>query len=400
MRRRRSIIGIVVLFGMLVGCSGQAVTPTLATPPTLVQQLCGGPEQAGRQEPLPAAIATILDPIVQEAMESIPLAGMSVAMQCASGPVYSRSYGYANLETRAPAQDATVYEVGSITKQFTAAAILQLVEQGKLHLDDPLSRFFAGFPPSGREIQVRHLLSHTSGLAEILYWHSTLGVKVDTSRAYTPGEIVAMIEQLPVQFTPGSRQVYNNSGYYLLGAIIEQVSGLDFGQYLQQHIFEPLGLSETSYCVPDLAGLAKGYRVVQGEFRPAEFVHPSLYYAPGGVCSTAGDLVRWQRALREGRVVSPESYQEMATPTTLTSGRQAPYGYGLALGKNAGRDVVYHGGQAIGFTGLLIYYPDEDLTLALLTNTLVPPDYTPEAWAAAFTTALFDAGEQGRGGSE
>jgi CubicO group peptidase (beta-lactamase class C family) len=380
---------LTILIILITGCNEPPAPLPSAPALALAQQICVQQDTSPTETPLPLDVAAAIDPIVQTAMEKIPLAGMSLAIQCHSGPVYVQSYGYKDLATATPAQAATIYEVGSITKQFTAAAILQLAEQGKLRLDDPLTRFFPDFPAFGQQIQVQHLLNHTSGLAEVQHWHATLGVEIDTARAYTPTEIVALIEQLPLQFPPGSRQVYNNSGYYLLGAIIEQVSGLAYGEYLQQHIFDPLGLTSTSYCTLEMAGKAKGYRVIQGELQPAEFVHPSLYYAPGGICSTASDLVRWQNALATGRVVSPDSYRRMATPTALADGQQAPYGYGLVIGKNAGRNAIYHGGQSIGFTGLLIHYPVEGLTLAVLTNTLLPPDYTPETWASAITTTLF-----------
>jgi CubicO group peptidase (beta-lactamase class C family) len=254
------------------------------------------------------------------------------------------------------------HPIASVTKQFTAAAVLQLAEAGKLSLDDPIGRFFPYAPPGWAAITVRHLLNHTSGLPEL---DATALASLDVTRQHSVDEVVALIQDVSgeLTFAAGSSFAYVNAGYYLLGAIIERASGLAYGQYLRQHVFEPLGLASSSFDMAYPPHLAQGYRVVEGAPLPVQLVHPSLTYAVGGVVSTARDLLAWQRALAEGSVVAPETYQVMAAPTALT------YGYGLWTGHPACAEAVHHGGRIRGFESQLLNCAADDVGLVVLLNS-------------------------------
>jgi len=321
-------------------------------------------------EALPANLTSDIDAAAKGVLDRLLLPGLTLAIRYGSRPVYIKGYGYANITTSTPAQANTIYEIGSITKQFTAAAIMQLVERGKLGLDDPVSKFLPDYPKPGRSVLIRQLLNHTSGIPNYTDLAATQQVSVDLTRAHTPEEIMTFFKDLPLEFTPGTQWRYSNSGYFLLGVIIERVTGLTYPEYVQRNIFTPLGLASTSYCIPSLPELAQGYQSsADGKLQSVPWVHSSFFYAAGGICSTVGDLIKWQRALAEGRVVSADSYRKMITPATLPDGKPLTYGYGLGVDVQDGRTVISHAGQTPGFSGGLIYYPDNDLAVAVLTNS-------------------------------
>jgi CubicO group peptidase (beta-lactamase class C family) len=213
---------------------------------------------------------------------------------------------------------------------------------------------------------VQHLLGHTSGLPDL----GDAALHLDYSHEYTPHELMALYsDDLEPDFAPGSKFRYSNLGYLVLGALIENVSGLSYGEYLQQNIFNPLGLSSTTYCTTPPPAIAQGYRVSQGEFLLAKYSNMSIAYAAGGICSTASDLIAWQRGLSDGRVVSLDSYRQMTAPVELSHGRRSSYGFGIAVGKFLGQSSIGHDGRTIGFESLLVHFSDDELTVVLLTNT-------------------------------
>jgi CubicO group peptidase (beta-lactamase class C family) len=277
------------------------------------------------------------------------------------------AHGLANIEAwRAPTA-ATIYEIGSLTKQFTSAAIMKLVEQGRLKLDDDMSKYVPQFPLQGKKVTIRHLLNHTSGIHS--YTSSPAWSKT-WSETLSPDAIVKFVAADTFDFAPGTAYRYNNTGYVLLGMIIEKVTGKKYATYLDEQFFKPLGLKSTSYCPtrPTDPAFALGYS--RGPNGPigATFLDLSHPFSAGALCSTVGDFVRWQRALDAGKVVSRASYALMTTADTLNSGAKINYGFGLVPADVNGRRAVSHTGGINGFSTVAHYIPDDTLSVVVFTN--------------------------------
>lgn len=295
--------------------------------------------------------------------------GVSIAIVKAGRPLLIKGYGFADIENDVPATPETVYRIGSVTKQFTAAAILRLAEQGKLALDDTLQKFLPTFPSQDNRVTIRHLLNHTSGIRS----YTSLGAKWQRviRNDLAPDSMIALFANEPFDFKPGAQWRYNNSGYFLLGAIIEKLSGKSYGQYVQDEFFTPLGLRSTIYCdqAPIIKHRAQGYGPTpNGGFINAEPLSMTQPYAAGSLCSTVSDLVTWTIALSSGKVVSPASYKLMTTPDTLNDGKPLTYGFGLGTGMLGGHRQVSHNGGINGFVSELHHYPDDSVITVVLTN--------------------------------
>jgi len=323
-----------------------------------------------RCSPDTRALVHYVDSVATAAVAEHRTAGVSVAVVKNGRTVLAKGYGFADLENDVPATPETVYRIGSITKQFTSAAIMRLMEQGKLSLDDTLQKFLPNFPAQGNRVTVRHLLNHTSGIKS----YTSLGpkwarvVRLDLA----PDSLVALFANEPFDFKPGDAWRYDNSGYFLLGMIIEKISGKPYGQYLQDELFTPLGLKSTIYCdqAPLIKHRAQGYAArPDGGFINAEPLSMTQPYAAGSLCSTVNDLATWTLALSSGKVVSPASYKLMTTPGTLNDGKPLTYGFGLGIGAVAGHRQVSHNGGINGFISELHHYPDDSLVTVVLTNT-------------------------------
>ncbi len=323
---------------------------------------------AARRSAEEGGVSALVDRVVERSVADEPISGISVAVARGGRTLHSAGYGFADLENQLPATAETVYSVGSITKQFTAAAILQLVDEGELGLEDPISGHLPYGPNYAPGVTIRSLLNHTSGIKNYTTmerWWRTIGVEM------TPEEMVAVFQDEPRDFTPGSDFSYTNSGYFLLGLILERVSGQPFGGYLNRNLSVPLDLPSTSDCddralVPNRA---RGYQLLDGEFAHAPYVSMSQAYSAGGVCSNVLDLLQWTRFLSEGAVLGPDGYERMVTPDTLSDGREIEYGYGLAVGFLEGHRRVSHVGATLGFSSFMSHYPDDDLRIAVLSNT-------------------------------
>lgn len=295
--------------------------------------------------------------------------GFSVAVARDGEVILARGYGLADVELDVAASPATVYRIGSLTKQFTAAAIMRLVEAGELALDDPITDFLPDYPTQGHTVTVRHLLNHTSGIVSYTGLHESRWER-DYRMDLSHDELIEIFAGLPYDFEPGAEYRYNNSAYYLLGVIIEAVTGAPFPEYVERELFRPLGLDDTYYCdvrriIPDRA---EGYEYDDDTLVNAPFLSMNVPGAAGALCSTVGDLIDWTRLLHTGGVVSAGSLRQMTTPTPLASGDTAPYGFGLALDELEGHRKIAHGGGIQGFTSYLSHYPDDALTVAVLTN--------------------------------
>lgn len=277
------------------------------------------------------------------------------------------AHGLANVEAwRAPTA-TTIYEIGSITKQFTSAAIMTLVEQGRVKLDDDLSKFVPQFPLQGKKVSIRQLLNHTSGIHS---YTSSKEWEKTWSEELSPDAIIKFVAADTFDFAPGTAYRYNNTGYVLLGMVIEKASGQRYANYLDAQFFKPLGLRQTSYCPSKTSdpAFALGYSKARGASVRAKFLHLSHPFSAGALCSTVGDLVKWQRALDGGKVVSPASYALMSTADTLNSGRRINYGFGLSPGVFNGHKTVSHTGGIHGFATAATYVPDDSLSIVVFTN--------------------------------
>lgn len=315
-------------------------------------------------------VVRYVDSVATAAVADQKTAGVSVAVVKAGRPLVMKGYGFADLENDIPATSETVYRVGSLTKQFTSAAIMRLMEQGKLSLDDTLQKFLPDFPTQGNHVTVRHLLNHTSGIKSYTSlgpkWQRVMRIDLATD------SLVALFANEPFDFKPGDAYRYNNSGYFLLGMIIEKLSGKTYGQYLQDEFFTPLGLKGTIYCdqAPLIKHRAQGYaKNPEGKFINAEPLSMTQPYAAGSLCSTVIDLVAWTQALSSGKVVRPASYKLMTTPDTLNNGRPITYGFGLGTGALRGHPQISHNGGINGFVSELHNYYRDSVITVVLTNT-------------------------------
>ena len=334
-----------------------------------------------------------IDAAAQKYVDAGHVAGASVAVLRKGQLIFAKGYGRSNLELAAPVSATTVFRIGSLTKQFTAAGILLLAEEGKLKVDDKLSLFLPDFPRAN-EVTLRDLLNHTSGIHN--FTEGPVIDKISTSGATVQQLVSAIAGQSPLyDFEPGKGWWYSNSNYALLGAVIEKVSGQSWGAFMKSHIFDKLRMADTAAddahdIVP---GRASGYSLVggaAGKFRNADFTDMSVPYAAGALRSTAEDMARWNAALFGGKVLKPESLKEMLAPGRLRNGAEnqtgiawpggksfappagyvpGPYAFGLSHFSQDGRRIIGHDGSIAGFDAVMQTYVDEGLTVIVLTNT-------------------------------
>jgi CubicO group peptidase (beta-lactamase class C family) len=281
-----------------------------------------------------------------------------------------KSYGKANVEWDVPMPADAMFEIGSVTKQFTAAAILKLRDEGKLSLDDEITKWLPGFNTHGNRVTVRRLLDHTSG---IVGFEMPEIRQVVWNPSFPRDSVIALISRYPFQFPTGTMQMYNNSAVWLAGVIVEKASGMKYEDYVEQRIFAPLGMTRSMYCnsSENVPRRANGYIVYNNGVinRAPTNHHTWVPFAAGSLCSTAGDLVTWVRALHGGKVLSPKSYQEMTTPATLNDGTALRYGMGIAVQKDEhGLPYIGHGGSVTGFDADTRWYPDAQLAVVVLMN--------------------------------
>ncbi len=310
-----------------------------------------------------------IDAVVLEAMADEPVAGISIGISMDETRI-TKGYGYADIENGVKATEHTVYRIGSITKQFTAAAIMMLVERGELKLEDELTQFLPDYPTQGHRVTIHQLLNHTSGIKSMTdpdLWGTWR--RLDA----THDEVIARFSGEPFNFAPGKELRYNNSAYYLLGVIIEQVSGQSYADFLREQVWNPLGMRETHYMYnsPIIKNRAEGYTVREGLLLNDDPLSLHVPFSAGALGATVVNLLLWQEALHGRRLMGEDSYQRMITPVVLNGGSALPdaYGYGLIVGSFEGHRKLYHFGVIAGFTSALFHYPDDDLSIAILSNT-------------------------------
>jgi D-alanyl-D-alanine carboxypeptidase len=282
-------------------------------------------------------------------------------------PLLRKAYGLGDLEQSVPMRADAVFEIGSITKQFTAVAILQLVEEGKIHLSDDITRFLPDYPTHGKTITIAHLLTHTSGIQD----YSEMPTFLSSRRQdVTPQELVDRFKNQPMDFDPGTRWKYDNSGYILLGEILEKVSGEPYAGYVRKHLLSPAGLMHTTYgdAATIIPNRVRGYEKEGDHYVNAGYLSLTWTYAAGALLSTVDDLARWMAAVTAGRLLSAALLQRAWTSSTLPDGSKTGYGYGWQVGTEFGIRYVQHGGQTIGFTSSEVWMPESKIFVAVLSN--------------------------------
>ncbi|NUP94903.1 MAG: serine hydrolase [Planctomycetaceae bacterium] len=352
----------VVLAAWLVVCGGAGVLAR------------SEPAWVGHEQPVASAVdreselAEAIDALAAKYLAMPGGVGLSVAVARGDRMLVERGYGLADVEFDVLANAQTCFRIGSVTKQFTAALVLRCAEEGKLSLEDELSKFVPSFPLQGRKVTIRQLLNHTSGIVSYTdldeEWHSKWPLELSHE------ELLALVKDKPFVFEPGTKWAYNNTGYYLLGMVLESVRGKPYAEIVREELATPLGLGRTRYDsnVELIKNRAQGYSFEGGKLANDQILGMNQPGAAGALVSTAGELVRWQQALAHGKVVSAASFAQMTTPTVLPDAHDTGYGFGLSIDDLDGVKRVQHGGGIFGFNSMLAWFPDSDVHVAVISN--------------------------------
>ncbi|WP_165252517.1 serine hydrolase [Paludisphaera soli] len=309
-----------------------------------------------------------VDSYVREVMAKRHVPGVSIAVVRDGKTLLAKGFGLADVELNVPATEETVYQLASVTKTFTAAGVMLLVKDGKLALDDKVADRVPGLPDAWKDVTIQQLLSHTSGIKS---YTSVEGFEKSVRKDFAPREILDLVAKEPLEFAPGEKWNYSNTGYFLLGMLIEEVAGKPYAAFMSERVFEPLGMERTR--VNDLKAIIPGRASGYGwddekqELRNGEYVSPTQPFAAGALVSTVADLAKWDAALVEGSLLDKPTLERMWTPARLKDG-EAGYGLGWAVGKANGARMVSHGGGIPGFSTEIARFPDDGLTVIVLTN--------------------------------
>ena len=313
-----------------------------------------------------------VDGLVRAEMREQRIPGLGLAVLRDGKVVKARGYGLANVELDVAVKPETVFQTGSVGKQFAATAVMMLVEEGKVGLDDKLSKYLTGTPEAWKEVTVRNLLTHTSGIADYTnHEYTKAGGLINLRGDYTEAELYQKLVQLPLNFETGTKWKYSNTGYVLLGFLIHRVTGEFYGDFLQERIFRPLGMSATRIIserdiVPNRAS---GYKLVKGEIKNQGWVSATLNTtADGALYTNVVDLGKWDAALYTEKLLKRASFEQMWTPVKLKDGKTHPYGFGWFLNEANGRRLIEHDGAWQGFTMNISRYVDDRLTVIVMTN--------------------------------
>lgn len=317
-----------------------------------------------------------IDSVVEAGRNELHLPGVSLAIMQGHKIIFSRGYGFADLQAKIPATEYTIYPIASISKHFTAAAIMKLVDQGRLRLDEPVSKYLPSYLANQKPVlTIRHLLHQTSG---IIAWDDLPQTQgIDTGRAadFTLQKIVELIGQQSHLYPAGYWWSYSNSNYSLLAAIIEKITGKSYEQYLREIFFNPLHLSSTGSCEIEnnfsAGSKATGYLAVVDSFilKPFSNAKAAAFTGASGLCSNVIDVVHWMRALVDGKAVSASSFKKMITSNPVEAGFIPPYGFGLSLRSLVGEPAIWHKGSMAGYNSMLAYFPKQDIMIASITNS-------------------------------
>jgi CubicO group peptidase (beta-lactamase class C family) len=326
------------------------------------------------------------DPVsvfVRAEMQKQHIPGLTLLVSKNGKPVRTEGYGVSNLELNVPAKPETIFQSGSVGKQFTATAVMMLVEAGKVGLEDPLTQYFPEAPASWRQVTVRQLLSHTAGFTDY-------PKDFDERKDYTEEELLKIVESIPLAYPPGTGWSYSNLGYLTLGILIHKVTGEFYGDFLQRKIFRPLEMSTTRIIseADIIPNRSAGYRLVNGEVKNQEWVSPALNTtADGSLYFSILDLAKWDAALYTERLLKNSSLAQMWTVAPLRSGQpnSGHYGYGWFIETQDGHRLIEHEGAWQGFETQISRYVDDQLTVVVLTNLAeAKPDLTAHGVARLY----------------
>jgi len=322
----------------------------------------------------PAIQSQSVDDYLAQEMKAQHIPGLALGVYRNGEIVKAQGYGLANVELNVPVKPETIFQSGSVGKQFAATAVMMLVEEGKVGLDDAITKYFPGAPDAWNNIKVRNLLSHTSGLAEYESDERTgpsgpFYLRLD----FTEDELLKKAEALPFDFQPGEKWSYRNTNYLLLGFLIRKVTGEFYGDYLQERIFKPLGMNATRIIseADIIPNRAAGYQLVKGELKNQDWVSPTFNStADGALYFTVLDLAKWDAALYTEKLVKKSSLDQMWTVAKLNDGKpnKSNYGFAWTIDQMNGHRVIEHGGAWQGFTTYIARYVDDKLTVVVLTN--------------------------------
>ena len=310
---------------------------------------------------------TEIDALIHEQVDSNG-PGFAVAVIKNGQVDLCKGYGLANLEWGIPITPQTVFGLGSITKQFTATAIMLLEKQGKLHLDDPIQTYLPDYPTHERHVTLTHLLTHRSGISNFVnnpnFWgHHSLLVK-------SVADVIALFKDLPFNFEPGTWYGYSNSGYVLLGSFLEKLLEMSYAEVIQHLIFTPLGMTHSYDLAPEpiIPSRASGYTKTKQGYEHARAMAATAKHAAGGLGSTLEDMIRWDTALRENRLLDHAQQERMYAPLRLVNGREEGYGFGWVPGHYRGHDVLCHSGGVPGFSAFIGRFVADGVTIIVLSN--------------------------------
>src|SRR6266487_6113061 len=328
----------------------------------------------GLAAPMSTEADQIADYIATQ-MQRLHIPGISLAIVRDGRVIKAQGYGFANFELKAPARKETAYEIGSNTKQFTAAAIMMLVEEGKVSLEDAITKYFPEAPEAWRGITIRHLLTHTSGIQNhvaVPHWLDVFRTNLAFETAPSPDELLKMFFKLPLEFQPGETWAYVNTGYYLLGIIIEKASGKSYWQFLDERIFKPLGMNATRSTDPQpiVRNRASGYEWKNDHFENRPVLLPAIAFSAGSLLSTVEDMAKWDAALYTEKLLKKSSLVQIWTAVATNDGAAAPFNYGFGWFIDSYHDhrLVQHSGGTPGFSSAMYRFVSDKLTIIILTN--------------------------------
>lgn len=313
-----------------------------------------------------------LDAYVKSEIARQKIPGLSLGVMRDGKMIKAKGYGLANVELDVPVRPESIFQTGSVGKQFTSMAVMMLVEEGKVHLDDKVNRYFPDAPDLWSQITVRNLLTHTSGIHDYESENSIKpGGPINMRQDYTEDELYKKIAAMPLDFQPGEKYQYSNSGYVLLGFLIRKVTGEFYGNVLQQRIFQPLGMKATRIIseADIIPNRCAGYALVGGVLKNQEWVSPTMNTtADGALYTDVPDMAKWDAALYTEKLVTKASLDQIWTPVKLNNGKTYPYGFGWDLTEVNGHRLIEHGGAWQGFTTQISRYVEDRLTVVVLTN--------------------------------
>jgi CubicO group peptidase (beta-lactamase class C family) len=322
--------------------------------------------------PTPAAgpIAAAADAVAAKLIAGKHVPGAAIGVSSGGAVVFERGYGYADVAKKIPVTPDTRFEIGSVTKQFTAACIMQLVEAGKLSLDDHLGTFVSDYF-IGRGVTVRQLLAQQSGIPEYLEGPDTVAAAGTQPATYAT--LLARVSAMPLEFAPGTRYKYSNTNYILLGRIVEVASGEPYERYVREHIFAPAGMTQSAFISDEstIPSLAKAYESVPSGFVAAPPLRDDWATAAGAIVSTVGDILKWDAALLAGKIVKPADVALMRTDATTVDGTATGYGFGWLVDSVGRHPRIWHNGATFGFHAVNETFPTEGEAIVVLVNSTI-----------------------------